>query len=402
MDHRLRTLGTLRGLGTLALILAIGAAAGMVADVAVVLPMAARWAIWGAWVAAGAVALLAAVVRPLVRRIGWTDLAAVAERGHPGLAERLTSAVGLLRERPHGSPELIAALADDAADRTRKLDLAGSISSRGTVRRLVMGAVAFAIVAGPAVARPDPFADLMTRFLAPWKDVDRVGRFVMEVEPGDKVVAIGSDLPVSVKVRPRFGTSPAPEEATLYWTDAGGVEGHAKMVADPDTPATARRFGVTLPRVAGSLTYRVTSGPAVSRSHAIKAVEAPAISALSARVDPPTYTNISSSMARDSSRIEAWEDSRIALEIAANKPLTRVEVSWPKAGPDEKAASKTVALTPSTDGKHWSATVLADVSGPFTFAMEDEYQIANRPEAPSASRSGPTRRRPSRCRRRTR
>ena len=384
VDHRLRMLGMLRGAGTLALILAVGAAIGMAADVAFVLPMAARWAIWGAWVAAGAIALLAGVVRPLVRRIGWIELAAVAERGHPGLAERLTGAVGLLRGRPHGSPELIAALAEDAAQSARKLDLAGSISSRGAVNRLILGAVAFAIVAAPAMARPDPFADLWKRFLTPWADVDRVGRFVLEVEPGDKVVAIGSDLPISAKVRPRFGTAPAPEAATLIWTDAEGVEGRAKMVADPDTPATARQFAVTLPRVAGSLTYRVESGPAASRPHAIQAVEAPAVASLSARVEPPSYTKLPAAPARDPARVEAWEDSRITLEVAANKPLAKVEVSWPKAASnsEEKAASKAFPLSPSADGRRWAATVVADASGPFAFAMEDEYRIANRPEAP--------------------
>src|SRR5438309_4223013 len=114
VDLKLRAVGALRGLGTAALIAALGAVAGMAADFAWPLPAWVRWALWIGWVAAVGVALAASVVRPLVRRVVWVDLAAVAERGHPGLGERLTGAAALLggRGRPHGSPALIAALAD--------------------------------------------------------------------------------------------------------------------------------------------------------------------------------------------------------------------------------------------------------------------------------------------------
>ena len=119
LRRRIRALGALRGLGTVALVLALGAVLGMAADLAVVLPGWARWSLWGACLGAAGLAVLATVVWPLVRRVGWTDLAAVAERGHPTLDERLTSSVALLGARPHGSPELIAALADEAAARAR-------------------------------------------------------------------------------------------------------------------------------------------------------------------------------------------------------------------------------------------------------------------------------------------
>ncbi len=64
----------------------------------------------------------------------------------------------------------------------------------------------------------------------------------------------------------------------------------------------------------------------------------PALSALKATVAPPAYTKRPPAPARDPARIEAWEDSRITLELAANKPLASVAVTWPaiapEAGPD--------------------------------------------------------------------
>ena len=127
VEHRLRSVGAARGLGRALLLLTVGAAVAMAADVAFVLPWWVRWAIWGTWIAAGIVALLKGVVRPMVRRMTWNDLAAVAESGETTLGERLTSAVGLLRQRPHGSPVLIEALVEDAAERVRKAALTRAI-----------------------------------------------------------------------------------------------------------------------------------------------------------------------------------------------------------------------------------------------------------------------------------
>jgi len=391
VDHRLRMVGTVRGLGTVALVLAVGAALGMAADVAFVLPIGARWALWGAWIAAGTLALLATVLRPMLRRLTWGDLAAVAETGQPTLGERLTGTVALLRGRPHGSPELIAALVDDAAGHAGTADLTRAISARGAVGRLALGMLAATLVVAPAVASPDPFADLWTRFLAPWAGIDRVGRFTVEVTPGDRVVAIGADLPVAATVRPRFGAAAPTDDAWLEWTGADGVANRVKMAEEADTRAGKARgprsFAVTLPGLAHSLTYRVASGPAASRRHRITAVAAPAVAGLTARVAPPAYTKRPAAPARDPARIEAWEDSRITLEVAANKPLKAVEVTWPTTEAAGKSAAKatpakSVALKASADGTRWSATVAAEASGPFAFKLRDEHGLENRPEAP--------------------
>src|SRR4051812_16057270 len=82
IGRRLRAASVLRGIGVVALVVALGAAVGMGADFAGELPQAARWAIWGTWLAATGAALVVGMLRPLVRGQGWLDLAAVAERTH--------------------------------------------------------------------------------------------------------------------------------------------------------------------------------------------------------------------------------------------------------------------------------------------------------------------------------
>ena len=219
-----------------------GAVLAMAADVAFVLPLQARWIMWGTWVATAAVATGIGVIRPLVRRLTWNDLAALAERGEPSLGERLTSAVGLLRQRPHGSPELIAAVVDDAADRAGQVDLTRAVSMRGPLAWLMAGGTVAALVVLPAIVKPDPFAHLGKRFLFPWADIDRVGRFAVEVAPGDKVVALGSDVAVSATVHSRFGEAVPRDQAWLEWTGTDGTPNRVKMVAAIETNRRASRL----------------------------------------------------------------------------------------------------------------------------------------------------------------
>ena len=149
----------MRGLGKSAAILAAMAAMAMAADVAVALPPLARWAIWATWIAIAAIGLVAGVVRPMVRRLAWNDLAALAEHGEPSLGERLTTAVSLLRQEPHGSTELIAAVVDDAAIRARQVDLTRAVPASRRLRGHGGGILA-GLVISLAVVRPDPFANL--------------------------------------------------------------------------------------------------------------------------------------------------------------------------------------------------------------------------------------------------
>ena len=382
---RLRAVGAMRGLGKAAMVLAVTAILAMAADVALVVPVAVRWTMWVAWIATAAIATLTGVVRPLLQRLTWNGLAALAERGEPALGEWLTSAVGLLHQ-PHGSPELIAAVVEDATERAGQVDFTRAVSTRGPLLWLMAGAVAAALAVLPAVVKPEPFAQIGKRFLIPWADINRVGRFAIEVLPGDKVVALGSDVTVSAAVRSRFGEAAPGDPAWLEWSGTDGQPNRAKMTAGDVTTEGQRTFAVTLSRLTGSLTYRAVASGDASRRHRITAIDRPAIASLKAQVEPPSYTKRSSTPARDATRIEAWEDSRVTLAIEASRPLEQAELIWPvTAGPTTSksgaAPSRVVALTPGDDAKTWSATVVAEASGPFAIRLRDEYNLENKPDA---------------------
>jgi hypothetical protein len=393
--RRLRTAALLRGIGVVALAGAVGVLLGMGADFAAPLPQAARWFLWGAWVAAVATALVLALLRPLLRRVAALDLAAVAERVHPQLGERLTGAVALVcpqRDTPvQGAPALIAALADEAAREVATVDPARAVSWRRPVQWCGLGLVVVGLTAAPAAVWPATYGILAQRFLVPWFDLERIGRWIITVAPGDHIVALGSDLTVSARVRPRFGNRAAPDSASLEWTEVGGNGAwhRVTMPIEQSRPHVIGipSFAVTLPRLAGSLSYRVRSGSALSRSYRITAIEPPAIAALTATVAPPAYTGLAAVKIINPNRIDAWEASQVTLNINASRPVKAITVEWPRPAADageKPKENRPVAAALAADGKSGTVTVTAEASGPFAVTLRDGHGLSSRPEAEGA------------------
>ena len=372
VDVRLRSLASARGLGTAGLVAALGAVPGMAADFLWALPQPARWAIWGLWVAAVGSILAARVLRPLTRRSRWIDLAAVAERVDPRLGERLTGSIALLdgAGHAHGSPALIAALAEDAAGHVGEFDPSLVHAPGRPIGRLMAGMLALGLVAAPGFVRPDPFQTLGLRFLAPWMDLDRVGWFSLTVTPGDKVVAVGSDLAIEAKVAPRYGESSPPESALLEWLDEKGTTHRVRMTPRTSEVSTSRAFDVTLPRLAGSMSYRVSTTAARSRSFRVTAVEPPMICELKALIEPPSYTKLAASQAKDPARIEAVEGSRITLTFASCMRFRKFEVVWPVPAP---AKPQAIEIPSEGDMSHGIATLEAVASGPYVLTLRQDY-----------------------------
>jgi|GEM_PF-1942411 len=381
LDRRIRVGAVLRGLGTVALVVALIAMVGMALDFAWPLPRLLRWLIWLGWLAAGAWVLGTRVVPPLLRRRESLELAAVAERTHPELGERLTGTVGLLGEtgRPHGSPELIAALAWDASNHVGRIDPKRAVSLRRAGRRLALGGAVLGLVVVPGWIWPDTFGRLGRRFLAPWADLARVSRYVVTVAPGDRVVALGDDVTIQAKIRDRYGRPTALENSTIEWTDEQGTTRRVAMEEGISEAASSlepsRAFSAILPRVAGSFSYRVVSGLAESRKFRIKAVEPPRVEALEAKVEPPAYTKFPAYSARDASRVEAWEGSRITLKVSTSRPARAIEVEWPK-------VKEPVRATLAADHRSGSVVVIAETSGGFSLRIRDEQGLASRAETP--------------------
>ena len=394
LDRRVRVSSLVRGLGTTALVISFVAALGMAADFLWDAPAALRWGSWGAAVAAVVIAFAVTVIWATIRRRNAFDLAAVAERAHPGLGEDLTGAVGLLGggSPSHGSATLIEAVAKRAVERVDLVEPARVIPWRGPFSRLLMGLAGLVGLAAPLLFWPETYTRLARHFLMPWALVERPGRHVLAVSPGDQLVPVGADLAVLASVRARLPIDSVPEAAWLNWSAEGDRASH--RVAMPVAPANGshvaststgseRDYAITLPRLARSIWYRVESGSAKSPLYNIKVVEPPAVGAIVARVEPPAYTKLPATVAADASRIDAFEGSKVTLAINASRVVRSIEVEWPVAAVDaESAQAGRFAAGIETSGRGGSLAVDAVRSGPYAVWLRDEHGITNRPDQP--------------------
>jgi hypothetical protein len=392
VDRRLRGVSVLRGLGAVALLSALGAAGCMAIDFAWWLPRPARWAAWLVWVTGVSATLAAGPLRGVARRHRALELAAVLERSDPKIGERLTGAVGLLAgtRSAHGSPALIAALVDEAASIVANINLSHIVPARVAWRRFALGMVVAALVVAPGLLKPDPFGTLARRFLMPWADISRVSRHVVSVAPGDAVIALGDDLTILAEITPRFGRTAAQGGAWVEWADMTGrrlrrhaMEENRDQATDQARHAVraagARAFRAELPRLAGSITYRVVSQSGESRRFRVKVVPPPAVAAIAARVEPPAYTKRPAALARDPARIVAFEGSRVTLTITTAAPVRSVTVTWPEAS---KTGSQVVPAAVAADGRTASVTLPTEISGEYAVSLRDGDGLASRPEPP--------------------
>ncbi|MFO0957331.1 MAG: hypothetical protein U0800_07655 [Isosphaeraceae bacterium] len=371
--RRLLAASALRLFAAVAAVAAVVAVVGIAADLAFVLPPWARWALWGAWIASMGAALLAGLARGLGRSHSWDALAAVAERPHPEWAERLTAAVGLATRPANGSPDLIAALQDDAGRRAGTLDFRRAVPLKGPSRGAIAAGLMVAALLVPAAVRPDPFGILLARFVAPWSGLDRIGRFAIDVEPGDVATAPGDDLAVKARVRPRYGPPPAVDAVDLEWVDGLGKSHRARMKAED------QGFSASVPRLATSIRYRVVAAGSPSKRYTAEVVEPPSIASISADVEPPAYTNLPAAPSGDPSRLEAWKNSRITLRVRPDRAVRSLKIAHPN--PEDPANPIETDLQPAPEGGPWTAVLDAIASGPYRFLLEDDRGLKNRRDA---------------------
>ena len=70
--------------------------------------------------------------------------------------------------------------------------------------RLAIGLGVLFALAAPLFVWPETYGQLVRHFLMPWADVERPGRHVLLVSPGDCAVPLGADLSVTASVRARL------------------------------------------------------------------------------------------------------------------------------------------------------------------------------------------------------
>jgi hypothetical protein len=86
-----------------------------------------------------------------------------------------------------------------------------------------------------------------------------------------------------------------------------------------------------VPRLASSVHYRVSTESTRTRAYRVTGIEPPRSCEFSARVEPPAYTKLPPSDAKDPAKIEAVEGSRVVLSFYSCYAYRRFEMTWPTA-----------------------------------------------------------------------
>jgi hypothetical protein len=329
LDRTVRCLTILRGAALLVILLVSGIGTGILLDLWLDLGTQVRLGLL-----LGLATLLAAtlgwmVIRPLFWRTSPVEIAALVETAHPELHERLTSTVELLRpdipEEHKGSPLMRELLTRQTVQTVQAADLTDAVDSARTQRTAWVAVGTLFLMILPLFYSRDAYLLLLTRFFAPWENLERASNLYFEVENGDRTVARGSDVVLTAQPRWRLREGELPRDVWLHWSSTGGETDTRRMLWDPDR----KLFTATLPHVFHPFDFDVAAGAARTRTYHVNVVEPPAVEAFLVDVQPPPYTG------QPAQRLDGavgettvFERSQVRFELHFNKPIQQAEIVW--------------------------------------------------------------------------
>ena len=379
LGRRWRWLVVLHGAGVFLLVTTALLAAGVLLDLLVPLSPTVRIITLLLVVAAVAWAGYRLVLARITARISQSELAALVERLHPELEERLTSSVELLEaDECDGSEGLRILLLQETTSATRSLDFSRVLSFRAAVVMLAWAGVAAGVMFGPLAVPGSGHALLMTRFFLPWSNLQRTVLYRVTVENPDQVVARGSDVRVRVRIEPPSGPSSGPPLAAVprnvwcRWTTRSGSTDRRLMERTADGIA----YSTTWPEVLEGFEFHVDADGSLSRTHSVRVVDLPAVTGLTLEIVPPRYTRLpprsTDAVVGD---VTVLAGSRLKWRLQFNKPIrdARLRLLGPtrQSAPAPAAPPAPFAATLAPDGRSATVDVLAESGGPLLVELVD-------------------------------
>jgi len=161
------------------------------------------------------------------------------------------------------------------------------------------------------------------RLMSPWKFVPAVGRVkILEVQPGDTELLIGSNLTVTAKISNPDGQ---PQPAQLLVTYEGEKqETSLPMLPDPDAKPPHTLYRGTVPSVMKPLQYRLEIGDSQSTIYTVKLCEKPAIQEVQVRLRYPSYLRRPDAVLEQRhADLEAPQYTEAELRVRPSAPIQR-------------------------------------------------------------------------------
>ena len=301
-------------------------------------------------------AVVAAVVKtlvlPLRRKPDNAQLARFVEEKHPGLEDRLTSAVELVKKAPSEHGPFGILLIRDALDRTRRIrfdDLVNRTryNTFATLSGVFLAALLIAIYFSTFFF-PYGSARLFAGFLEP----PPAPAFLIEVTPGDTTVPRGSDVVLSA-ITPGF--DPERAEVHLRYDNSSQWEASTMEV----TPQTVPTWSHLLFNVQEPIRYFVEAGGHRSSEFVISVADLPRVESLDFTYNFPRYTRLASRTEVSALDMVALKGTTVDMIVHASQEVSAGRLVF--------ADGREIALEP---GAEQSATARVTVDRSTTFRIE--------------------------------
>ncbi len=389
LERRIRGLAFLRGLGLLCAVVCGGVMLSLLIDWAADLGVAVRSVLLLAVLLAGVVTAVQYVIRPLLRKMSPAEVAALVDTAHPELREQLESSIELndpsSPEAHRGSPLMRSLLAGQVEQTARSVNFQEAADATRTTRWVVIGLVTLLLVVAPLGATKTGYGVLLSRFLTPWRNHERVTNLMFHIVDGDRAVARGSDVTIAAEPQWRFVPGDLPEFVWIEWQDALGESDSRRMTFD----AERNGYVSTFPHVLSSFDFDVSAGRSRTQMFHVEVVEAPEITRLALDVHPPAYTGLpAESLDGAAGRIAIFAGSRLSFQMTFSRPVTQAaleEISSasmsslvPAKSPlDEEPSPALHPMTLSADGLAGFLDFIPGKGGPFVVRLLDALGVEN-------------------------
>jgi hypothetical protein len=243
-----------------------------------------------------ALAFLQGVVRPMLRRLGPTQVARRIEAQMPGIHNRLVSAVEFQVPRsrvglPEASPVFLRRLLTEALDRIKGFRASRVVDFLSLRRAAILAGVSVCAFVLASVLFSERMPTAMARLFLPFADIPPASGVAYEVQPGQADVLRDEEVVFSARVK---RGDPASLRIELQG-ERGSKARQYDLKPDRNDPNTWKTRVDVSSLGAGfekGFRYRVFGGGTWSKRYAINLVERPVLVGVDTSVYYPKYMRI--------------------------------------------------------------------------------------------------------------
>lgn len=283
-----------------------------------------RWGLWLAGVVAIALTSYISLVKPLSVPFTPRRIAALIERNHPELEERLSTVVELIGSPEmlnEGSKRLMEVITDTAINDIKNVSPRKEFTTKTVKPKFIIAISSFAILFLLFIAFPRHMGRLVTRAIIPSAEVSNVYADNLEVMPGDTVVLKGTSLNVQLAVTGGF-----PGIANILTKSASSrkesKERFHKATGELQGKESAKFYTHTYTSVEESFKYRITCGSAETRSYKVDVVPIPAYKEMTITCEYPSYTGKGFvKLDNGALDINAIEGTKVNIDVVPEREL---------------------------------------------------------------------------------